>query len=32
MFFLVFLIALAGISLRGEVIHVSRVINNGVVV
>jgi hypothetical protein len=28
----VFLIVLAGISLRGEVIHVSRVITNGVVV
>jgi hypothetical protein len=28
----VFLIALAGISLRGEVIRVSRVITNGAVV
>jgi hypothetical protein len=32
LFLLVFLIALAGISLRGEVIHVSRVITNGAVV
>jgi hypothetical protein len=32
MFLLVFLIALAGISLRGEVIRVSRVITNGAVV
>jgi hypothetical protein len=32
LFLLVFLIALAGISLRGEVIRVSRVITNGAVV
>jgi hypothetical protein len=32
MFLLVFLIALTGISLCGEVIRVSRVITNGVVV
>jgi hypothetical protein len=32
MFLLVFLIALAGISLRGEVIRVSRVINKGAAV
>jgi hypothetical protein len=32
LFLLVFLIALAGISLHGEVTHVSRVITNGAVV
>jgi hypothetical protein len=32
LFLLVFLIALAGISLHGEVTRVSRVITNGVVV
>jgi hypothetical protein len=32
MFLLVFLIALVGISLRGEVTRVSRVITNGAVV
>jgi hypothetical protein len=32
LFLLVFLIALAGIILRGEVIHVSRMITNGAVV
>jgi hypothetical protein len=32
LFLLVFLIALAGISLRGEVIHVSWVTTNGAVV
>jgi hypothetical protein len=32
LFLLVFLIALAGISLRGEVIHVSRVITIGALV
>jgi hypothetical protein len=32
LFLLVFLIALAGISLRGEVTRVSRVITNGAVV
>jgi hypothetical protein len=32
LFLLVFLIALTGISLRGEVIRVSRVITNGAVV
>jgi hypothetical protein len=32
LFLLVFLIALAGISLRDEVTHVSQVITNGAVV
>jgi hypothetical protein len=32
MLLLVFLIALTGISLRGEVAHVSHMINNGAVV